>query len=252
MLKYLVITENTKIPMYNVMLGIGLIAGFVILDYNIKKQNLADSKIGKIYFTVIISLFAGFIGSLCISSILINKSAFSFNGLTFYGGLIFGSIALLITTLLFKLQICPTLNLLAPSLIIGHAFGRIGCFFAGCCHGVQTKTIFGVSFPEQSIPFVKYGRKPIHPTQLYEAFFLFVLFFIIQKISHFRFRVAIYFVSYGIFRFCVEFIRGDERGSFYGIRVLSPSQIFSLFFILTGLAILIYELKSQLLFKDVK
>ena len=56
-------------------------------------------------------------------------------------------------------------------LLLAHACGRIGCFTAGCCYGLETDSIFGV---------YHYTRHAYYlPTQLYEAGFLILMFFIL-------------------------------------------------------------------------
>lgn len=115
-------------------------------------------------------------------------------------------------------NICP----IAPVCIsIAHAFGRIGCFLARCCYEKKTDSIFEVMF-------LDFDYK-VHPVQLYEAIFLFILFIILFIFAYKRkslFTMTIYLTSYGIFRFFIEFLRGNYRGG-TGLSI-SPSQIFSL------------------------
>ena len=115
-------------------------------------------------------------------------------------------------------------------IIIAHAFGRVGCFFAGCCYGKETDSFLGVQFP--NLP------HPVHPTQLYEAVFLFLLFaicFILLMKKDFKHNLTVYLIAYGIFRFLIEFVRADNRGEFFpGI---SPSQFWSILMVVAGVAV---------------
>ena len=112
-------------------------------------------------------------------------------------------------------------------------FGRIGCFFDGCCFGSPTRGIFGVTFPEGSLPYHFYGESvAIHPTQLYEAFALLLIFLIVLLLGK-RNGFPLYLMLYGAARFVIECFRGDVRGSILGLP-LSPAQIISVVLILLG------------------
>lgn len=110
---------------------------------------------------------------------------------------------------------CEVAEVAACAVPLGHAFGRIGCFFAGCCHGLATESVFGVSSWTES------GWQRVLPVQLYEAAFLFllsgVLFTLLfKRKENGRRRVplaSIYLVAYGAWRFCIEFWRGGRSRS---------------------------------------
>ena len=75
----------------------------------------------------------------------------------------------------------------------------------------------------------------MHPTQLYEAAFLFLLFALASYLllkKKFWGNMSLYLICYGIFRFLIEFIRDDERGKLIG--KLTPSQFWSLIMIALG------------------
>ena len=120
---------------------------------------------------------------------------------------------------------------IAPACItIAHGFGRVGCFMAGCCYGIETDSWLGVQFPHLA--------HAVYPTQLFEALFLFalsaILFYIaIKKRS--AYTLPLYLLSYGIFRFCLEFLRGDNRGEL--LSSLSPSQWFSIIAIISAILV---------------
>ena len=147
--------------------------------------------------------------------------------MTFYGGLFGGVVGFFLMYFLYYKKhndgVMNELLIIAPGCItIAHAFGRIGCFLAGCCYGKETTSAIGINFP---------GLGKRIPTQLIEAIFLFILtgilVFIIFKTS-FKWTLHLYLASYSIFRFVIEFFRGDaERGgSLFG---LYPSQIVCVF-----------------------
>ena len=144
-------------------------------------------------------------------------------GLTFYGGLFGGVFGFLFIYFLFikknsTLKIDECVKIAPPAITLAHAFGRIGCFLEGCCYGKETDSWIGVKFPH--LP------NKVIPTQLIESIFLFILtiilLFLVFK-KDFKYTFIIYLCAYSIFRFIIEFYRGDPRGSFLGD--LSPSQV---------------------------
>ena len=156
-------------------------------------------------------------------------------GITFIGGLIGGIGCFLLIYFLFRkkytTRLYQVVSVIPCCILVAHAFGRIGCFFAGCCHGKATDGIFGVQFPGFSYA--------VHPTQLYEAAFLFVLFavsvYLILK-KDFKHNLSLYLIAYGVFRFLIEYVRGDDRGELVGF--VSPSQFWSIFMAVAGVAII--------------
>lgn len=137
-----------------------------------------------------------------------------------------------------------TLFRVAPICIcIAHAFGRIGCLMAGCCHGAYLgdSFVFGGLYMDGTTN----GWGYYVPTQLYEALFLFVLAGILTILYFKRFNpiMSVYLIGYAIWRFFIEILRTDSRGAV--ILGLQPSQWQSVLFILGGIALLIiYHLKK--------
>jgi phosphatidylglycerol:prolipoprotein diacylglycerol transferase len=136
-------------------------------------------------------------------------------GIVFYGGFVGGVLGAWIYARIKKLDFWKLADLLAPSLVLAHAFGRLGCFMNGCCYGKSCSLPWGVEFPAGTVadwgPGAPLG--PVHPTQLYEAAFLFYFSFalmIIDRGKKFEGQtVASYGLIYALFRFIVEFWRGD-------------------------------------------
>lgn len=152
---------------------------------------------------------------------------FSRSGFVFYGGLISGLLGLYFLTRRYKQNFFKLADTIALVIPLGHSLGRIGCFFNGCCYGKPTTSWLGVKFPPDS-PAGILGEKVI-PTQLISSFFLIVIFFMlrfIKKKKEFNGEVFLsYLILYGIFRFIIEFFRGDPRGHIF---IFSVSQAISL------------------------
>ncbi|MDR1582301.1 MAG: prolipoprotein diacylglyceryl transferase [Prevotellaceae bacterium] len=242
--QYLPIGNSISIPMYNLLIGIGAILGFLHLEQELKQNHIDFKTDRKIYFSLIISLLFGFTGAKLVElfyhGYVLNWYTFRTGGITFMGGFVVGAIVFLLMNVILKINNLRTYNLLIPSIIIAHCFGRIGCFFAGCCYGKPTDSIFGVVFPSDAFPSLHLGAAiPVHPTQLYEAFCL-VLLFIIIKIVCVKYRLPIYLIGYSVSRFFIEFLRGDDRGNIL-INILTPSQVLSIIFFIVGLVIVLFS-----------
>ena len=139
-------------------------------------------------------------------------------------------------------RIVDVLPIVPCCITVAHAFGRIGCFFAGCCGG--RKAVEGDFFYFLAMKFPEEGL--VYPTQLFEAFFLFVLFGVLLLLvlkKNFKYGFSIYLGAYGIWRFFLEFLRDDYRGEF--IPGLTPSQFWSIIMVLG--AVPVYFLIKYLL-----
>ena len=233
MLRYLEIGYNNFIPSYNLFVGIGIAIAMLFLQYQIPFKAMGEAQKHKIHLSLIISIFLGFIGAFTFDAYSQNIELTFDNlnkiGLTFLGGLISGLIVLVFCLKIFKFPILPTLDFMTLPFCISHFFGRLGCFMAGCCFGNSTNSILGVNFPIDSLPFNHFQRLVnVHPTQLYECAFVLCLFlfFLKYKIKN---QFYIYILTYSIFRFTLEFIRADNRGSVLNQNVFTPSQIISIF-----------------------
>jgi len=164
------------------------------------------------------------------------------SGGVFYGGLIGGLLAGAYYLRKYKLPFWATADLFAVGLPLAHAFGRLGCFAAGCCWGRACHAPWAVTFTNadaHALTGVPLGI-PLHPTQLYESLFLFTLFaFIAWLYPRRRFPgmvLCAYAALYAAFRFFVEFLRGDPRGGLWG---LSTSQLIAAAAFLLGAAWLV-------------
>lgn len=163
---------------------------------------------------------------------LMEASFWTGGGFVFYGGLIFAAAFVGLYKLLkFPLTQNTVWNML-PALTAGHAIGRIGCLLAGCCFGKETDLWWGIEL---------HGAHR-HPTQALESLGLIVLTVFLLKVKPTLKNFAIYFVGYGVVRFGIELLRGDEIRGHWGY--FTPSQWISLVLIFTGFA-LIYTNNSR-------
>ena len=150
-------------------------------------------------------------------------------GLVFYGSLILGVPAALLTMWRKNIDVLALCDAFACALPVGHAISRIGCFFAGCCYGTPTDLPWGVTFTHSL------ADAPtdiaLHPTQLYESAILFGIAAMVN-LAHSRRRfvgqsLLVYFALYAVSRFVVEFVRGDASRGFFLESVLGPLMTLS-------------------------
>jgi len=140
---------------------------------------------------------------------------FSGSGFVFYGSLLTAIPVMLWYFRRIKIPTLAMLDVMAVVTCIVHGFGRIGCYNAGCCYGIPTENFFGVVFsnPACQAPL----NTPLHPTQLYEASFIFfIAIFLLLHKKYKKFagqQFILYLILYAIGRSVLEVFRGDiERG----------------------------------------
>lgn len=169
------------------------------------------------------------------------KADFLFGGYVFYGGLIGAVMGVLIFCHAFHFDKGVFLNILTPLIPFAQSFGRIGCFFGGCCYGVEYYGPFAIQFPYNELsPYLHlYPRFPVQLVEAGLCFILFVIIFIFtrKKAPLKGTSLGIYLISYGIMRFVLEFFRGDTiRGIWL---IFSTSQWISLFLVPVGVFLVI-------------
>ncbi len=231
---------------YGAMIAVGILAAFFVGERLAKKHGLSLDITDSMIFTALISGFAGskILYALTNLELLLKDpmAVLGADGWVVYGGILGGLFGMWVYSRIKKISFMDYLNLLAPEVALGQAFGRIGCFFAGCCYGRVTASHFGVVFPAHSM--APAGVSLI-PTQLISSFGDFVLFAILYKIfesSHRDQTAAWYLILYSIGRFLVEFLRGDEiRGH---IGALSTSQFIALFMFAGGVIMYLRSRKT--------
>jgi phosphatidylglycerol:prolipoprotein diacylglycerol transferase len=159
-------------------------------------------------------------------------------GMAFHGALAGAVLSGAIASRIKKLSFWKTADMVAPYIALGQAIGRIGCFLNGCCYGKITTGGIGVMFPGETVLRV--------PTQIYSSFFLLILFIILIKLrgrGMFKgFVFSMYIILYSIFRFFIEFFRGDNPTVLYG---LTLAQLISIFMILCGIVMVVVLSRSR-------
>jgi phosphatidylglycerol---prolipoprotein diacylglyceryl transferase len=157
-------------------------------------------------------------------------------GLVYHGGLAGAFIGGVWFVHRRKLPFWLTADIMAPSIALGHAFGRIGCYMKGCCYGQPTSSLWAIHFPSDH----ETHGVGVHPTEIYEAALNLLLSFgLAWKFRHKRFQgqiFGLYLVCYAVVRSCVDIFRGDYPIRYFGW--MTPGQSVSLLVLAGGLVVL--------------
>lgn len=224
---------------YGFCIALGAVLGTAYMTWQGKRQfGLTFDQCNTLFILIVI---AGFVGGKFFM-IFENPGYYAAHpgkllgggGFVFYGSLLFAIPTMLIYFRRSKIPILPMLDLMAIVTTILHTLGRIGCFMAGCCYGKPTLTNFGVVFTDvrcQAEPL----HVPLHPTQLYEASFIFCILLLLLWLKNrkkFDGQLFLtYLIIYATGRGLLEFLRGDLDRGFVIKDVLSNSQFISLLII---------------------
>lgn len=240
-----------KVGLYEICLAVGILTVFFLADKMVVKRGFSIALQRLFIVATFLAVLVGFGGAILFQGVydFLETGVFKLDnttGMTFYGGFIVGVLVFLLVWFLgaklFKLEkeskkhFFDVTEIAACLIPLGHGFGRLGCFFVGCCHGFATDAWYGVEMWTES------GWQKVLPVQLYEAVFLFVLsavlFVCLFKMKeNAKKRVpllAIYAVAYGVWRFFIEYLRGDNRGETI-VSFLSPSQLTALVLMVVGI-----------------
>ena len=268
-------SAQAGIHMYGLMILLALLSAFVISSIRAKKIGVDPDKLPFMYMLVAI---AGILGARLFYFLFSDTQNFFADpsiffsadegGLVFYGGAIGGVVTGVIYCYLQKIPVWKMADIGAPAIMLGLAVGRLGCFFAGCCHGaaIDDAHISSVLLelqggsvvlldhsPYLSLQFnpnVGVGsifHVPTYPTQLWEfsgAFSLFLaLSFIWKKLRHFDGQIlATMMVFYAGLRSTIEQFRGDKIRGEDIVSGLSTSQTISVAMVVLAILIVIVRL----------
>jgi len=199
--------KDTDVILCATFAGIGLVSGGVILYAIVQTPRLVQH-------------WAHF------SDNFLMALQFLFGGMVFYGGLFGTFLGLWLFARIFKQDFGNILRVTVPVMPLTHGIMRLGCFAAGCCHGIIHETL-GIAFTRSP---VAANGVPFLPVPLFETAMNLIIFAIIWQFSKKPRKplhlICLYAIPYAIGRFALEFLRGDAaRGT---ILTLSTSQFISI------------------------
>jgi phosphatidylglycerol:prolipoprotein diacylglycerol transferase len=225
---------------YGFLMAVGVALGLWLIYVQAKKAGMdANLIMDAAFYTIIVSLIG--------AKLLLFATNFSYyvgnprelfslarSGGVFQGGLTFGTVFALWYFHRKKIPTWKTADLVGPALALGHGFGRIGCFSAGCCYGSECSLPWAVIFKNEYASQLTgvHLHTPLHPVQLYEAALNFLnagILFLILKKKKFDGQVfSFYIINYSVIRFFTEYFRGDHEDKIYFIRGASAFSSLSL------------------------
>ncbi|MGB9741561.1 MAG: prolipoprotein diacylglyceryl transferase [candidate division WOR-3 bacterium] len=237
MLPVLIRAGRFQLYSYGVMLFISFVLGIWIVESRAKRFGVEPKKITDLALWVLLAVVLGarlfyvafhwdeFRHDLAgIFRFWGNPPGLS--GLMFYGGFLGAFTAGLIYVWLNRLPLLKLLDAVAPALVLGEGFTRIGCFLNGCCFGKPTASPLGLVFPPYSAAGAQFPGQPIHPTQLYSSLAGFILFGLALVLERRRLKPGVLFgtilLLYSLFRFGIDFVRYYENAAnFWGNQVVA-------------------------------
>ncbi len=247
--------------------GLMLAAAFFLGVLYVRRVTSRDDKPFEPFLTVAyVMIFGGIIGSRLFYVLLhleefagnwtssfnpFGSDEFGIAGLNVYGGVVVAIIGTFVYCRFQKISTLEMFDYFAPTLGLGLALARIGCFLNGCCFGTPTDLPWGISFPPGSIPYAVYFDVHLHPSQLYSSLYglgLFLLLHFAMKRRQFVGQiVALMFMIEAVFRFAIEYVRYYEEEMLFHLDGIHPTynQVMSLALFLLGLGIYIYQWKKR-------
>jgi phosphatidylglycerol:prolipoprotein diacylglycerol transferase len=250
-----------QITGYGVMMMVGFLVGGWSIQINLKQLGYNEDYAADL---VVAAVIGGVVGAKLWYVVLTQDPAalFSRGGLVWYGGFVGGTLAVMFQGWRLRVPTRLTAEVVAPSLALGYALGRVGCFMVQDDYGVPTSLPWGLRFPEgapastaqnlvaQFGVEIPAGTNPlevlaVHPTQLYEATLMMLAFYFLWKMrSHGHgtgWLMGLYVALAGSERFLIEFLRAkDDRllGAF------TVAQATSLLLVATGVYLMVHFSKK--------
>jgi phosphatidylglycerol:prolipoprotein diacylglycerol transferase len=226
-----------ELTSFGVLVAIAVLVGVKLFSRELAKRGLNADAVNAAYGGVV----GGLVGAKVIWTVEFMSTApvadllFSRGGLSWFGGLIGGVATGIWLLRRYKVPLIAGLAAAAPALAAGHAIGRVGCFLVGDDYGRPTDLPWGVAFPDGLPP----TDIPVHPTQLYEAFLLAPLAWLLSRWRRHGVADSVVFGRYlviaGAIRFAIEFVRVNERVA----GPLTVAHLISLSLVFVGTVVLV-------------
>lgn len=237
------------LDLYDLLIAVGFFAALLFFRFWADRRDFGAELQNLVIVSALCGALGGFFSAMLFQAFYhyMDGSAFVLNertGSTFYGGLLGGAVIFLAVYFLggklflrsrdavthfFSLS-----EIAAGSIALAHGFGRLGCLMAGCCHGEVTDAWYGVYH-------VSLDARAV-PLQLFEAIFLFGLAALLtwRLWKKQRGNFGLYLLAYAVWRFCIEYLRADERGATL-VSFLTPSQLVACLLALVGVGFWLVE-----------
>ena len=246
--RYLFRAGAITVYSYGAMLALAFLLGTVLAAHRANRRGIAPNTVIDLVLAILVSSLVG----ARLLFVLLERDYYRHNlldafriwegGLVFYGGLLSGLAAAAIFIRARKLRFGTMADIISPSLALGMAIGRIGCFLNGCCWG-KVSFRWGICFPARDNPgpFAQQVYAglispdaacslPVLPTQLYESVACLLIFLVLLRIERRAHTEGVLFwifvLLYAAFRFFIEGLRYYEPAFIPG--PLTVSQLISI------------------------
>lgn len=225
---------------YGLCAAVAFVLSWVVVKRDFKRRGLPVEIVSSLVLTTsLIGLAGAKVYYLCEAPYElqrgIGRAIFSSLGLSWLGGLIAGTLVLIVFARIYKIPLLLILDIAAPIGALAYGIGRIGCQLAGDGdYGTPTSLPWGMTYPHGVVPVFT----PVHPTPIYEAIFCAVLFYFLWRIGSSKLpagtAAGFYLVLGGVGRFLVEFIKLNPR-IYFG---LTNPQVVSFGCVIVGIVLL--------------
>ncbi len=229
-----------SIKTYGLCIAIGFLSGIGLSSHLLRRYGVSSELVVRV---AVWTLIGGLLGARLLYALVEWRWTleqpvqvlFSTSGFVFFGGLLGGLATAIWVCRKARIPYWWLGDAIAPTLALGQAFGRIGCFMFGCCYGRVCSPAWGVAFPrhvrdgqligapafeEFPDPHRDGWSLPVVPTQLWEAAALFILcgilIYLYKRRTFVGQTLLQYLIGYGVLRCIIEHWRADPRGSLLG------------------------------------
>ena len=245
------LSDSFTIYSFGFFIVIGAISGLSYVGYQAnKKYNTSFDTINSLFLLLLISAIVG--GKFILFFERPGYYSENFTalltgrGFVFYGSLLFCIPAMLYFFKKQRLPVLPMLDIMAVTTCIVHFFGRIGCFMAGCCHGIEWHGPLAVTFTDEAC--LAPLNVSLHPTQLYSSGMILIILLIlllVKRIQKFDGQLfMLYLMLYALGRSVLDIFRGDLSRGFIVENYISNSQFIS-FIVISISGYIYYRLSKQ-------
>lgn len=228
-----------EVRSYGLMLMLAFVMGIHLLIQEGKRKEIEKEKILDFgFYIIVISLIFSRLVFVLLNLSEYLKEPFSIlwpiAGLSFHGGLIGGILVGIYFTKKNKIPFFKLADIASPSLAVGLAIGRLGCFLNGCCAGHSSNLPWAVKFKD-----IEYFA---HPSQIYDSLlnlFLFIFLILMRKYKKYDgYIFFLYLLGSAISRFFVEFTRSGISAKILFFN-LTEAQVLCIILLIISLTMLI-------------
>src|SRR3970040_949154 len=227
---------DIAISSYMVTMSIAFLVAYILCKGEFKRRGLSEDLLDLL---LVANVLGGIVGAkilflmenVTFSEFIGDPIRYLSSGLTFLGGFLGAVVLILVVVWAKKVNFWLAADAMAPSLVIGYAIAKIGCFLVGDDYGIPSNLPWAMSFPKGAPP----TNEMVHPAQIYEMLAMLVVFVVLWKIRKRNIPIGwlsgVTLILMGLERFLVEFVRNPLPNFIPGV---SLAQLMSLGLLVAG------------------